>query len=137
MLRTTPRAALPARLQARKRSSMLLLLPSPTTRFSLSMLHTILDRPRIHVNFNEMVESDLVPLAVDDFKDDSCGTSVHLHEGLAIDIYLDDEDSTGQPDPLIASGLMEATAGRGWAPHVRWCCRITSPGIQHLSTAHA
>lgn len=63
--------------------------------------------------------------------------SVHLHEGLAIDIYMDDEDSTGQPAPLIASGLVEATAGRNWAPHVRWCCRITSPGIQHLSTAHA
>lgn len=77
------------------------------------MLRTILDRPRIYLDFNEMVESDLVLLAVDDFKDDSCGTRVHLHEGVAIDIYMDDEDGTGQPDPLIASGLVEATAGRG------------------------
>ena len=98
------------------------------------MIRTLLDRPRICVDFNEMVENDLVLLSVGDSKSDSEGASIVLHEGLAIDIYMDDEGDDGRPDALIASGLVEATAGRGWAPHVKWCCRITAPGIRHLST---
>lgn len=101
------------------------------------MIRPLLDRPRIPVDFNEMVESDLVLLSLGDSKTDSHGASVQLHEGLAIDIYMDDEDDAGQPDPLVASGVVEATAGRGWAPHVKWSCRITPPGIRHLSDVDA
>lgn len=97
------------------------------------MQRPTLDKPRIYVDFNEMVERDLVLLSVGDTKRDSEGVSVLLSEGLAIDIYMDDEGVDGRPDALIASGVVEATTGRGWAPHVKWCCRIFEPGIRHLS----
>ncbi len=94
---------------------------------------TPLDRPRLYVDFNEMVERDLVLLSAGDVKTDSSGSSVLLREGLVVDVYMDDIDDKGCADPLIASGVAELTAGRGWAPHGKWGCRINPPGIHHLS----
>ena len=102
-----------------------------------NMPRPTLDKPRIYVDFNEMVDGDLVLLSIGDTKCNSEGASVLLSEGLAIDLYMDDEDVDGRPDPLIARGVVEATAGRGWAPHVKWCCRIAEPGVRHLSQAEA
>jgi len=37
----------------------------------MSTIRTLLDRPRMYVDFNEMVENDLVLLSVGDYKNDS------------------------------------------------------------------
>lgn len=92
-----------------------------------------LDKPRLYVDFNEMVEHDLFLLSAGDAKTDSSGASVLMQEGLPVDIYMDDVDEHGRADPLVASGVVEAAAEISWARHVKWCCRINPPGVRHLS----
>jgi hypothetical protein len=92
-------------------------------------------RPRLYVDFNELIERNLVLLSKDDTKLTLTGESVLLYEGLAIDVYSDDLNDEGKPDNLIASGIVERNSTRGWAKHVKWCCRIDSDGIRHESDA--
>jgi hypothetical protein len=87
----------------------------------------------MYVDFNEMVEPDLVLLSWQNTKSDSSGQTVHLREGLEVSIYMDDLDAAGKPDKLIATGIVERNPGGNWADHVMWCCRILPPGIRHES----
>ena len=91
-------------------------------------------KPMIYVDFNEMVESNLVLLSADDTKIDSRGESVLLYEGLEVLVYMNDTDDNGNVDNLVASGVVERnTSTSGWAARVKWCCRIDSVGIRHES----
>ena len=91
-------------------------------------------RAMIYVDFNEMVESNLVLLSANDTKVDSCGESVLLHEGLEVLVYMNDGDDNGNVDNLVASGVVERnTSTASWAARVKWCCRIDSIGIRHES----
>ena len=92
-----------------------------------------MNRPRFYVDFNELIEQDLVALSNEDTKKTSIGESVLLREGLSIDVYSDDVDDKGEPDNLIASGIVERGPTSGWATHIKWCCRIDSNGIRHES----
>ncbi len=83
-----------------------------------------LDRPRIYVDFNEMVEPELVLLSRDDQKVDSAGNTVTLAEGLRVHVYMDDADDDGNPTNLLATGVAERNRETTWSAHVRWCCRI-------------
>ncbi|HVB82284.1 MAG TPA: hypothetical protein VNE82_20315 [Candidatus Binataceae bacterium] len=94
---------------------------------------TKINPPRLYVDFNEMLERDLVLLSQHDTKLDVSGVAVSLHEGLVVDIYSDDVGTDGQPDNLVASGLVERNRHEGWAKHVKWCCRIGPEGIRHES----
>jgi hypothetical protein len=86
------------------------------------------DRPRIYVDFNEMLAKDLVLLSQRDTELDSSGTDVRLSEGLPVHIYSDD---VGPDEPiLIADGTVERNTDTGWSAHVKWCCRITAAGIR-------
>ncbi len=87
-----------------------------------------------YVDFNEMVESNLVLLSVGDIMTDSSGEAVSLREGLEVVVYTDDTDDNGNVDNLVANGVVERnTSTTGWAGHVKWCCRIDSSGIRHES----
>jgi hypothetical protein len=90
-------------------------------------------RSRFYVDFNELIEQDLVALAKDDTKITSTGERVVLREGLAIEVYSDDVNDKGEPDNLIASGVVERNSAMGWAAHIKWNCRIDSYGIRHES----
>ena len=91
-------------------------------------------KPMIYVDFNEMVESNLVLLSADDTKIDSRGESVLLYEGLEVLMYMNDTDANGNVDNLVASGVVERnTSTSCWAARVKWCCRIDSVGIRHES----
>ena len=84
-----------------------------------------LDRPRLYVDFNEMLDTDLFLLSRDDHKVDSSGNTVTLTEGLRVYVYSDDGDDAGAPTYLIATGIAERNrATDDWNAHVRWCCRI-------------
>lgn len=86
------------------------------------------DRSRIYVDFNEMLDSNLVLLSQGDTKPDSSGTEVRLSEGQPVHIYSDD---VGPDDPiLIADGTVERNSDKGWSAHVKWCCRIDAAGIR-------
>ena len=63
--------------------------------------------PRIYVDFNEMLEEDLVLFSKEDSKKDSAGNFVQLFEGLFVKIYMDDVDEAGNVDNLIAEGIVE------------------------------
>lgn len=83
-----------------------------------------LDRPRLPVDFNEMVEEDLVLLARDDKKRDSAGAVISFSEGMRVHLYMEDADEGGAPRLLLATGTVEKNTSDGWSAGVRWCCRI-------------
>lgn len=86
------------------------------------------------VDFNEMLESNLVLLSAEDTKTDSRGEIVSLHEGLEVIVCMDDTDDKGNADNLVAHGIVERNNSPvGWAAHVKWCCRIGCDGIRHMS----
>jgi hypothetical protein len=83
-----------------------------------------LDKPRLVVDFNEMVADDLVLLARDDEKRDSSGAMISLSEGMRVHLYMDDADENGDPGFLLATGIVERNTSEGWSAGPRWCCRI-------------
>lgn len=83
-----------------------------------------LDRPRIHVDFNEMVAENFVMLSRNDSVADSSGAQILLSPGMRVYLYDDDRDDHGESSYLLATGLVELNPDDGWSRHVRWCCRI-------------
>lgn len=91
-----------------------------------------MSRPLLSVDFNEMLEPDLVLLSVDDRTSDAQGQIILLREGLEIDIYSDDVED--RSNPLVARGVVERNnTAATWAAHVKWCCRIDAAGIHYQS----
>ena len=87
---------------------------------------------RIYVDFNEMMEDDLVMLSQKDIKLNFGGKEGLLFEGLKVDVYTDDRDENDLPDFLIASGIVERN-NTGAAPICKWNCRIDANWIRHES----
>ena len=92
-----------------------------------------MNRPRLEVDFNETIDFNLVLLSKGDTQPSSTGEIVVLHEGLPIEVYSGDVGDNGEPDNLVAYGIVERNTKTGWASHVKWCCRIDSNGIRHES----
>jgi hypothetical protein len=89
--------------------------------------------PRLYVDFNELVEEDLVLLSQTDKQVDSDGNEISLFEGLTVKIYDEDVDENGEVDNLIASGRVELNTIGGWTSKCKWNCRIDSRGIRNES----
>jgi hypothetical protein len=92
-----------------------------------------MDRPRIDVDFNEMLEKDLVLLSQTDEKEDSSGQLINLQEGLRVFIYSEDPDENGKPDNILAEGTVERNLRTDWSANAKWCCRIDEKSIRHES----
>lgn len=93
-----------------------------------------MSQPRIPVDFNEMLEPDLVLLSQTDFRTDSAGKTVHLSEGLLVYLYESDVNDDGRSDNLIAQGIVEKRPeDTPWGKAAKWCCRIDQSGIRHES----
>jgi len=90
-------------------------------------------RPQFYVDFNELLENDLVALSAKDEKISSAGEKILLQDGLSIEVYSEDLNNRGEPDNLIASGVVERNSSSGWAKEIKWCCRIDAQGIRHES----
>lgn len=88
----------------------------------------MLDKPRVRVDFNEMVEQDLVLLSKQDHVTDSDGQRIELTPGLRVFLYMPDTDDDGKPCALVATGLAELNTATDWSAHVKWCCRIDAWG---------
>jgi hypothetical protein len=91
------------------------------------------ERPIFYVDFNELMEFDVVLFSRTDTKKDAHGNDVQLSEGLLVAIYSDDIGDDGKPDNLVAEGVVIPNKYTGSFPHVKWCCRISHPGIRHQS----
>lgn len=92
------------------------------------LLSRILDKPRIQVDFNELIEEKLILLSKEDTKTDSAGNPITFAETMPISIYSDDNlDDNNRIDCIIADGTAIQTPPqwKGNYPHVKWCCRIT------------
>lgn len=90
-------------------------------------------KPMFYVDFNEMLEPNLVLLSVGDTKIDSSGKVVSLHEGLEVCIYMDNTED-GKVDNLVAGGVVERNKfTANWGHNAKWCCRIDGQGIQFES----
>ena len=94
-----------------------------------------MDKPRLYVDFNEMVTESIVLLSKEDAKTDSGGNIVVFYDGMPVGVYSDDTGDDGVADNLLADG----TAVRyslheypHWS-HVKWCCLIDEKGIFHQS----
>lgn len=90
-----------------------------------------MDKARVYVDFNEMVDYDIVLLSKDDTKIDSQGNVITFYEGMPVSIYMDDIGDNGEVDNLIAEGIaikQDLSNYPNWQ-HVKWCCRIDSNGI--------
>ena len=95
-----------------------------------------MDEARLRVDFNEMIENNLVLLSKQDTKIDSKGNTIHLKEGLEIKIYEEDFDENNNPDNLIAEGKVELNTYKdkySWTSACKWNCRINSTGIKNIS----
>lgn len=93
-----------------------------------------MNEPRIYVDFNEMLEEDLVLLSKTDSKLDSTGNMVYLFENKFVKIYMDDLNEVNEIDNLIAEGIVKRnTITEGWGAIAKWNCRINHKGIYHES----
>ena len=89
--------------------------------------------PRIYVDFNELIEDNLVHLSKDDFIKDSKGNIIELKEGLEVKIYSDDLGGCNEEDNLIADGIVEINRKGDWVNETKWNCRINNAGIYNES----
>lgn len=93
------------------------------------------DKARIYVDFNEMVDYNTVLLSKDDTKMDSEGNVITFYEGMPVSIYMDDVDGNGEVDNLVAEGIavkQDLSNYPSWQ-HVKWCCRMDSNSIMNES----
>ena len=91
-----------------------------------------MDKARIRVDFNELIEPDLVLLSKTDIVEDSDGNSIELTTGKIISIYEFNEYAGGEKEYLLAEGIAELNnpANNGeWTRIVKWCWRINHKGI--------
>lgn len=84
------------------------------------------------VDFNELMDYDLVLFSQKDERENVCRELITLYEGLKVNIYMDDGDDEGNRDDLVASGYVTANE-TGYYPYVKWCCRIDEKGIRSES----
>jgi hypothetical protein len=84
-----------------------------------------MDKPRLYVDFNEMLEPGLYLLSRTDTTQDSAGNSIELADGRPVAVYMDDDGGA-----LIADGVVERNEQHGRSAHVKWCCRIDQTGIR-------
>ena len=92
-----------------------------------------MDKARISVDFNEMVDRNIVMLSQTDSRMDSYGNIVALYEGMPISIYEEDIYENGEVDYLIAEGtvIKHDLDAYPFFSHVKWFCLIDSNGIQN------
>lgn len=89
-------------------------------------------KPKFYVDFNEMIDFNLVLLSQNDTKLDFEGNEIVLIQNLEVDVYMDDVDEYGLKDNLIATGKAIRN-DTDFFPYVKWLCRIDENGIKNES----
>lgn len=88
-----------------------------------------LDRPRVAVDFNELVEEDCVLLSRSPQVTDSAGAVLELREGVTVFIYQVDANEDGELEYIVATGKVERNrSSQAWHARVPWLCRIEEWG---------
>ena len=92
-----------------------------------------MDKPRIKVDFNELIEKDLVLLSKTDEVQDSAGENIILQIGKPVAIYEYNHYESGKREYLLAEGIAVLNEVQV-NPIAKWCCRINEHGIKVVST---
>jgi hypothetical protein len=95
---------------------------------------------RVYVDFNEMLDADVVLLSREDNKPDAEGNMVRFWEGGEVGVYMEDYDAENNRDDLIADGTSElnpyfGSDRQGWGATTKWILKIDSRGIRNLSSS--
>jgi len=96
-----------------------------------------MDRARIRVDFNELVQDDLVLLSKTDEVTDSDENKLILSEGKNIFIYEFNDYKDGTKEYLLADGIAELNNPKlngQWSSAAKWCCCINKNGITTKNT---
>ena len=84
---------------------------------------SLLDKPRIWVDFNESCADDLYFLSQVDIIRDSNGNEIELTENMEISFFDFDLDENDNPDNLLADGIAILN-NRGKYSNVKWLVKI-------------
>jgi hypothetical protein len=87
---------------------------------------------RVRADFNGLF-SDILCLSHEDTCLDEAGAPVLLHEGLIVTAFDEDADENGNPDDLIASGVVEPSPSWLRCNGSRWVLRVDEKGVRHES----
>ena len=84
---------------------------------------SLLDKPRIWVDFNETCADDLYSLSQVDIIRDSNGNEIELTENMEISIFDFDLDENDNSDNLLADGIAILN-NTGKYSNVKWLVKI-------------
>lgn len=82
-----------------------------------------LDKPRIWVDFNELVDFNTYLLSRVDYIGDSNGDTVELFDGLHISVFDIDLGEDGRPDNLLAEGVVIRNTSTLYC-EVKWLVKL-------------
>jgi hypothetical protein len=77
--------------------------------------------PKIYADFHNLDDSNRVRLTCAGTLADLSRQGIHLREGLRLTLYMDDADDRGQPDELLADGIVHYYSQEHiWVASVDW-----------------
>ena len=91
-----------------------------------------MDNYKVRADFNGLFGKVLC-LSHEDFCFSKDGTKVNLHAGMKITAYDVDADENGNPDDLIANGIVEPSPNWLKCNGSKWVLRIDEKGVYHES----
>lgn len=92
-----------------------------------------MDKPIIKVDFNELIEKDLILLSKTDEVEDSVGRKITLQVGMPVATYEYNHYENGEKEYLLAEGIAVLNETLQ-SPIAKWCCRINLHGIKVVNT---
>lgn len=87
---------------------------------------------RLKADFNGLF-GDLLCLSHGDTCRDEAGNEVPLVTGMMVTAFEPDTGDNGEPDELIASGVVEPSPAWLQCNGSRWALRIDAHGVRHQS----
>lgn len=87
---------------------------------------------RVHADFNGLF-GDILCLSHSDTCKGADGNEVILREGMKVTAFDPDLDDDGNPDDLIATGIVEPTPYPLRRSGSRWILKIDENGVRHES----
>lgn len=100
--------------------------------FTVDKIAAIIRKPFLCVDYNELLEKDIVMLSQTDSKNDYFGNAVALCEGLKIVGYQKDSDISGTRDDIVMEGICTLNK-TGNFNHVKWVLKANAKGIRYIS----
>lgn len=91
-----------------------------------------MDDYKVRADFNGIF-GEILCLSHEDFGLSKDGTKVNLIEGMKITAFDEDADENGNPDDLIANGIVEPSPDWLKCGGSKWVLRIDENGVYHES----